>query len=121
MEPACEFEYFVGAVRSISEALSQASVKGIKRLLVDSTGLTGFPPPDLPERFFMAEHWARNSSGLIFSMVALPEMIDPFRFGVLVARGRGLFADIFRSDAEAVEWLLQPKFALGAGWISDEN
>ena len=42
-------------------------------------------------------------------MVALPEMIDPGRFGITVARNRGFFADVFDSEEEAVEWLLDPE------------
>jgi hypothetical protein len=32
-------------------------------------------------------------------------MIDPYRFGVVVARNRGLYAEVFTSEPEAVVWV----------------
>ena len=35
------------------------------------------------------------------AMVVRPELIDPERFGVTVARNRGLFSNAFSSESEA--------------------
>ena len=37
-------------------------------------------------------------------------MLDPDRFGITVARNRGLFANVFTSETEALAWLL-------VGWL----
>ena len=99
---------FYEAVAVISDAIAQACDKGIKRLLVDTVKLSGFPHPTTTERYYMAEQWASNSRGLRLSVIARAELIDPFRFGIMVARNRGLFANVFPSETEAVEWLVHP-------------
>lgn len=99
---------FNEAVAVIAEAISQAVGQDIKRLLVNTTELRGFPHPTTSERYFMAERWAAVSSGLRLAVVARPEIIDPPRFGVTVARNRGLFTNVFTSEAEAIEWLVHP-------------
>lgn len=99
---------FNEAVGIVSQAISQAADKGIKRLLVDTTGLRGFPHPTTSERYFMAEKWATQARGLRLSVVARPELIDPARFGVMVARNRGLFTNVFPSEPEAIAWLMHP-------------
>ena len=99
---------FHGAVGVVAEAISEASKHGIKRLLVDTVNLRGFPHPTTAERFYMSETWASKSAGLRLAVVARPDLIDPERFGVMVARNRGLFTSVFSSEAEAVEWLVDP-------------
>jgi hypothetical protein len=99
---------FHGAVGVIAEAISEAASQGIKRLLVDAVNLRGFPHPTTAERFFMSETWASKSRGLRLAVVSRPDLIDPMRFGVMVARNRGLFANVFSSEAEAIEWLVNP-------------
>jgi hypothetical protein len=122
MNPPIEFEILDGYARFrasgeatfhetvglVARAISEASDQGIKRLLVDILELRGFPHPTTSERFFMAEKWASNARGLRLVVVAREDLIDPLRFGVTVARNRGLFANVFATEAEAVEWLLHP-------------
>lgn len=100
---------FNEAVAIIANAISQASDKDMQRLLVVTTSLRGFPYPTTSERYFMAEQWASRARGLRLSVVARAEVIDPLRFGIMVARKLGLMADVFDSEKEAVEWLLNPK------------
>jgi hypothetical protein len=38
-------------------------------------------------------------------LVVRPELIDSERFGVIVARNRGLVCDVFTAEADAVAWL----------------
>jgi hypothetical protein len=119
MNVACEFEFFEDyaccrpsghvsfreAVLIISKAISLAAEREISRLMVDTTNLVGFPVPTTVERYFMASTWASTGRGLRFALVVLPEMIDPYRFGVVVARNRGLYADVFTSEPEAIVWV----------------
>ena len=83
--------------------------QGVNRLLVDTTGLTGFPSPSVWERFWMASEWAAVvHSAVRLAIVARAELIDPDRFGITVARNRGLFANVFSEEPAAIEWLLDP-------------
>ncbi len=96
-----------GAITLISKAILFAREQRIRRLLVDITGLSGFAPPTLSERFRMVTDWANAAEGRVkLAMVAHPNMIDPERFGVTVAQNRGLNGNIFSSETEALTWLL---------------
>ncbi|HEY0549504.1 MAG TPA: hypothetical protein VGF13_07860 [Verrucomicrobiae bacterium] len=100
---------FDEAVRQVAEAISYARESAIRKLFVDTTLWTGFPSPDTMERYSMAETFARAArSKVILAMVARPEMIDANRFGVTVARNRGLICNVFESKEEAIPWLTNP-------------
>ena len=100
---------FHEAVAIISTSLAAATLQQVTRLLVDARGLTGFPSPKVWQRFWMVVEWANITRGLRLSVVARAELIDPERFGVVAARNRGLFANVFASESEAIEWLLDPE------------
>ncbi len=94
------------AAELITVALAHARAHGIKELLVNATGLTGFPPPSLSERYFIVENWARVARGAVrVAMVLRPEYIDPQKFGVTVAFNRRLIADVFELEGPALAWL----------------
>jgi hypothetical protein len=97
----------VEAVELITEAIALCRVRAIRRLLVDSTGLTGLASPTLVDRFLMAQDWAQEAKGMVIvAMIAQAEHIHPRKFGVMVAADAGLVGDVFSSEREAVEWLL---------------
>jgi putative SOS response-associated peptidase YedK len=98
------------AIEMVSGVITYATENQIDRLLVDTTRLTGFDPPLTWERFRMAERFARAARGaaIKIALVALPQMVDPERFGVTVAHNRGLLANVFTSEPPAVAWLLDP-------------
>jgi hypothetical protein len=94
------------AVGMITSAITFTRQARIGKLLVDVTGLTGFPSPTLAARYFFIQEWARASGGFVrIAMVARPEMIDPQKFGVTVAANSGLVSDVFDSMEDAVAWL----------------
>jgi hypothetical protein len=97
----------VEAVQLITEAIAFCRIRAIRRLLVDSTGLTGFASPSLVDRFWMAQDWAQESKGMVIvAMIARAEHIHPRKFGVMAAADAGLVGDVFTSELEAREWLL---------------
>ncbi len=97
---------FDEAVAQVRAAIAFACSTRIKDLLVDTTALTGFASPDTFQRFLAAVAWAGEANGrLRLAMVAREEMIDRKRFGVTVARNRGLVSNIFSTEAEARAWL----------------
>ena len=94
-------------VALVTAAIKFSREQKISRLLIDITRVTGFQPPDLVARYDMAKDWAEaGQSAVKVVMVAPARLIDPQRFGMVVARNRGLDANIFASEDEALRWLL---------------
>jgi hypothetical protein len=80
----------------------------IGKLLIVSTGVTGFHPPGISERYNLAEHLALDAASLVkIAHVASPEWVRSGKFGVMVAKNRGLDAENFQTESAALEWLLQ--------------
>jgi hypothetical protein len=97
----------VEGVELITKAVAHCRIQKMERLLVDVTKLTGYPVPTLADRFWMVQDWAQAAQGeLIMAFVALPEYIDPGKFGVKAAADAGLKADVFTADEDARAWLL---------------
>jgi hypothetical protein len=97
----------VEAVELVTCAITYCRDQGIRMLLMDVTRLYGHAVPTLVDRFWMAQDWAQASQGVVtVALVALPEHIDPGRFGVKVATDCGLKGDVFTSVAAAEAWLL---------------
>jgi hypothetical protein len=95
------------ATAAVDRALHRARTQGIRRLLVDVCDLSGFPSPSLADRYFISRGWAAIASGQVELAVAMqPHLIDPDRFGVMVATNEGMRANVFSSQIEALEWLL---------------
>ena len=97
----------VDGVQLVTDAIAHCRTQGMQRLLVDVRQIHGFSIPTLPDRFWMMHDWAQASAGIVtVAMVALPQYIDPGKFGVKVAADLGLEGDIFTSDVLAMEWLM---------------
>lgn len=95
------------AIDLISTAIAYARESAIEKILVDSTQLTGFAPLNTSARFWMAKQFVTAAKSVVkVALLARPEMIDPDRFGVTVARNLGLHANVFDSEADALAWLL---------------
>jgi hypothetical protein len=79
----------------------------MRKLLVDTTGWTGHASPDTFERFSVAQAFAQAArSAVKLAMVVRPEMMDPDKFEVMVAKNRWLVGDVFDSEKDALAWLL---------------
>ena len=103
--PICTVS-FERAVEMVAEAMRLARSLGLSELLVNSTGVTGFPAPSIFARHALAVRWAESAgSGLTVAMVARPELIDPEKIGVLMAQNRGASGDVFATEAAALAWL----------------
>jgi hypothetical protein len=90
----------------ITGAIVTAREQALSQLLVNATGLDGFDPPTLGERYFFISTWALAAGGTVrLALVVRSEMIDPNRFGVTVAANRGLVSNVFASEPEAEAWL----------------
>lgn len=99
------------AVELVDRAVVFARVHHVPKLLVNAVNLTGFPSPNLPERYFAARKFADSSTSRVqLALVIRAEMIDPEKFGVIVARNAGMNADVFAAEPEALAWLLKARF-----------
>ena len=98
------------ALSMIKNVLIYAREEGIKCLLVDARKLTGFQSPSLPQRYWIARGFAANASDTVaVALVLEPHLIDPGRFGVIVAWNLGMRVDVFTEVTEARTWLLSDR------------
>jgi hypothetical protein len=97
---------FAVAVDLVESAIDFAREHAIPELVINTTGLTGYPTPNTLERYDMALRWVKAARGGIRTvMVARPEIVDPDKIGVLIAANRGLVANVFTNEADAEHWL----------------
>ena len=97
-----------GAMDMVGSALEATRAAHLRKVLVVLTSLSGLRIPDTFERFECAVRWAEKADWRIrMAVAAKPELIDPDRFGVTVARNRGLEANVFSTEAEALHWLMR--------------
>ncbi len=94
------------AVAMVTDAIVFARDQGLRKLLVNTKGLTGFESPGLGERYFFVHEWARASAGAVrIAMVLRADMIDPHKFGITAAANAGLVADVFSFEDMALAWI----------------
>jgi hypothetical protein len=97
---------FSEAVDAVDVFLRDAVADGVSLVLLDLRGLTGVGVPDLAARAWMLRRWAATSQGRVrIAIVAPPELIDPDRFGVVLARGFGMDGNVFEVEDDARDWL----------------
>ena len=87
--------------------ITYAREQGLRKLLVDTTQWTGHASPSTIERYQVAGAFAEAArSAVKVAMIVRPEMMDPEKFEVKVARNRELNGNVFDSEQEAITWLL---------------
>ena len=94
----------------LSRAVLRCRMEKIKKLLIDSMGLPEFQPPELAERFNLANKIASDA----VSSVKIAHLVSRTWFrsgnlGLQVARNQGLQVMNFDSEATALKWLLKSK------------
>jgi hypothetical protein len=98
------------AASKVMEVIAFSREKGMHKLLIDTTNWTGHASPTALERFTVAEAFTEAAAGsaMKLAMVVRPELMDPNKFEVTVARNRGLMGNVFDSEKDALAWLLDP-------------
>jgi hypothetical protein len=97
---------FDQAVEIVAEGMRHARSLELVDLLVNTTGLSGFPTPDVFARYSLASKWAESAGAAMrVAVVARPELIDPQKIGVLMAQNRGVNGDVFPTESAAIAWL----------------
>src|SRR5215813_1539689 len=90
------------AVETVKVAIAFAREHRIRKLLVNTSNLTGYEPPGIATRYFFINDWARAAGGDVrIALVARPEMIDPQKFGRTAAANVGFIIDVFKTEEEA--------------------
>jgi hypothetical protein len=93
-------------IRWIGETLAWARHRQYRRLMIVITGATGFAAPSLALRVEMIREWAAAAGDTVsVAIVCRPELIDPEKFGITVATGFGLTANVFADEHTALDWL----------------
>ena len=92
------------SIRSVRlfEWMAEETVRlGASRVLLDLRGVNG--DVSTADRFDIGVAAARIPAQV--ALIARPGMIDPERFGQMVAGNRGADGRVFASEADAVAWL----------------
>jgi len=96
------------AVKMVAAAIAYCRARNIVKLVVDVSRLTGFSPPTLDDRYWIAQDWAAAAQGsVVVAIVARAELIHPEKFAIQAALDAGMTADVFTTEREAREWLLK--------------
>jgi hypothetical protein len=97
------------AASKVMEVIAFSREQRMRNLLIDTTNWTGHKSPDTWERFAWAQAFAEAARSTVkLALVVRPEMMDPDKFEVTVARNRGLMGNVFDSEKDALAWLLDP-------------
>jgi len=97
------------AASKVIEVIAFTREQRIRNLLIDTTGWTGHTSPGTLERYNVAQAFAEAARSQVkMAMVVRPEMMDPDKFEVTVARNRWLVGNVFDSEKDALAWLLDP-------------
>jgi hypothetical protein len=97
---------FATAMQSVTAAIASAQNQRISKFMIVTLELSTIKPPSIAMRHFLAREWATTAgASMRVAVVAKPEMIDPQKLGVMVARNFGATADAFTSEADAIAWL----------------
>ena len=106
--PVGEFS-FDEMAHLISRAVVRCRRQKIGKLLIVSTGASGFHLAGIGEQYNFAEQIATDAASLVkIAHVANPKWVHSKDFRVTVAGNRGLELENFTAEAAALEWLLQP-------------
>src|SRR6186997_1204522 len=83
----------------LTAATEYAHSLGLRELLLNAVGLTGYQQPSILDRYEFISTLASIAAGSQRIALVIPaEVIDPQRFGTLVAGNRGLESNVFASE-----------------------
>jgi hypothetical protein len=97
---------FHEAIGLVASGIEYARERQIKKLMVVTLGFSGLQPPNVFNRYYFIQEWAKASAFAVeVAVVTRPEIMDPERFGVTVAGNIGFVSNVFSSEEEALAWL----------------
>lgn len=92
-------------LEDVAKAVQICQDRQRTRIYLDLTALEG--KLTIFDRYEMGAQGAKLAENLKVSVCASPETVDPKRFGLQVARNRGLNIQLFLNPEEALSWLLE--------------
>jgi hypothetical protein len=93
----------------INRAVVRCRKQKIEKLLIISTGASGFQSAGIGEQYDYVEQIASAAATFVkIAHVASPIWVRSRDFRVIVAKNRGLELENFQAESAALEWLLQP-------------
>lgn len=96
----------VDGVHQITDAILRTKARGLGKLLVDVTGITGVQPPSVEMRFWLMGEWAKAGRGSVrMALVTRPEFISEDRFGIAFGMNQGFISNLFETRERALAWL----------------
>src|SRR6185503_13036003 len=107
MEGYCRYRLsgqgpLAAAASKVVEVIAYSRDQKVRNLLIDTTNWTGHKSPDTWERFTWAQAFAEAARSTVkLALVVRPEMMDPEKFEVTVARNRELMGNVFDSEKDA--------------------
>jgi hypothetical protein len=105
--PVGEFS-FDEMAHLISRAVVRCRKLKIEKLLIISTGASGFHSAGIGEQYEFVEQIAADAASLVkIAHVANPNWVRSRDFRIMVAGNRGLELENFNAESAALEWLLQ--------------
>ena len=96
----------VGGVHQITDAILRTKARGVDKLLVDITSISGVEPPSVEMRFWLMGEWAKaGRSSVRLALVTRREFISEDRFGIAFGMNQGFISNLFETRERALEWL----------------
>ncbi|MDE2053776.1 MAG: hypothetical protein KGI62_03715 [Xanthomonadaceae bacterium] len=96
----------VGGVHQITDAILRTKSRGVGKLLVDITRITGVEPPSVEMRFWLMGEWAKAGRGSVrMALVTRREFMSEDRFGIAFGMNQGFTSNLFETRERAQEWL----------------
>jgi hypothetical protein len=96
---------FADGASGVATAIAYAHSLGLADIVVNTLSLD-FPVPSVVDRYTLATRVVANAGGTLrVAFVARPEAIDFQKIGSVMMQNRGIIADTFATEAEALAWL----------------
>lgn len=96
----------VDGVHQITDAILRTKAKGLGKLLVDITGVTGVDSPSVEMRFWLMGEFAKAGRGSVrVALVTRRELMSEERFGIAFGMNQGFVSHLFETREAALAWL----------------
>jgi hypothetical protein len=96
---------FEAALELCMAAIRHARDENLSDIVVNIHGISGIDTVTTFMRYELAVQLAQNAGNLRVALVVPETLMDPQKFAMLMAQNRGVNADVFTRETDALEWL----------------
>jgi hypothetical protein len=96
---------FTTALEICMAAIRYARDEKLADMLINVLGITGIEAVTPFMRYELATQMAQNAGALRIALVVPEALMDPRKFAMLIVQNRGVNADAFTREADALKWL----------------